>query len=344
MQEKTYHIQVTEQTGLWVIGAINQYPFEAKVYDKGSPFGIDTGRVVKLAIASNQQSREVVGYERGWETYPETRELEDMMEALLQFCEGLPLYEVRRKQPVHITSIITLNFETPEVEGVRRMKLNYKVMGEPRKDLAKALSEILGTEARYLGAPSFSYQVGNYTVDMFGSIICPDLMDQNMVDDITGQLAKRGFEVDSIDNPLTVQLPRTLYDSGAIARLEQIIHNKEPLFKRAFQTEDLTIRKDDEKLSFPWFTLTGNPHEVEAYTTFVAAIGKMAREQKRIIPQIYTGTNDKYTMRLFLVRLGLKGKEHKETRKILMQNLTGNGAWKDGVPPDDTNNNEENTE
>ena len=53
-----------------------------------------------------------------------------------------------------------------------------------------------------------------------------------------------------------------------------------------------------------------------------------------MISQFYLGDNDKYAMRQFLVRLGLKGKEYKETRKILMRNLTGNGAWRDGVPPE----------
>ena len=65
----------------------------------------------------------------------------------------------------------------------------------------------------------------------------------------------------------------------------------------------------------------------------------MAREQKRVIPRIYPGDNDKYAMRQFLVRLGLKGKEYKETRKILFRNLTGNGAWRNGSPTSFTGNN-----
>lgn len=40
--------------------------------------------------------------------------------------------------------------------------------------------------------------------------------------------------------------------------------------------------------------------------------------------------NEKYAFRCFLLRLGFIGEEYKEARKILLKNLTGNGAWKNG--------------
>ena len=40
--------------------------------------------------------------------------------------------------------------------------------------------------------------------------------------------------------------------------------------------------------------------------------------------------NEKYAFRCFLLRLGFIGDEYKETIKILLKNLTGNGAWKNG--------------
>lgn len=38
--------------------------------------------------------------------------------------------------------------------------------------------------------------------------------------------------------------------------------------------------------------------------------------------------NEKYAFRCFLLKLGFIGDEYKTTRKILLQNLSGNGAWK----------------
>ncbi|MBQ2695073.1 hypothetical protein IJG04_00320 [Candidatus Saccharibacteria bacterium] len=333
MSTKTYTVKVAWQDNLWVAGSIEGYVFEAKVYDEGSPFGIDEGRISKLTISAPITGQEVVGYERGWMTYPETYELEDLLEALIIFCDGLPPYEERRILPMCQTRVVTLHSASERTGRPNTMKLNYKVAGKPRKELVAALAKIVQCEASYLGAPSFSYKVGNYIVDKVGCVHCLELVSQEVIDNVTHQLAKQGFELDSVENPLTIQLPMKLYDSHAIARLEQIVANKESLFKRAFQTDNLVIEKHDGKLCFPWFTLTGDPHEADAYSRFIAAVARMAKEQKRVIPQIYIGENDKYTMRLFLVRLGLKGEEYKETRKILMRHLTGNGAWKYGAPP-----------
>ncbi len=41
----------------------------AKVYDEGSEFGIDGGRISKLRITINGET--VVSYDRGWEIEPE---------------------------------------------------------------------------------------------------------------------------------------------------------------------------------------------------------------------------------------------------------------------------------
>ena len=43
-----------------------------------------------------------------------------------------------------------------------------------RKALAKAIAEELGTTARYLGLPSYGYQIGDFTVDHDGNIIGED--------------------------------------------------------------------------------------------------------------------------------------------------------------------------
>ena len=44
------------------------------------------------------------------------------------------------------------------------MIYHFNVSGQERKNLVKAISEYLGMEAKYLGAPTFAYQVGTYTI------------------------------------------------------------------------------------------------------------------------------------------------------------------------------------
>ena len=48
--------------------------------------------------------------------------------------------------------------------------------------------------------------------------------------------------------------------------------------------------------------------------------------------------NAKFTMRLFLIRLGFIGDEYKTARKILLRNLTGNSSWKSGHRPERNEN------
>ena len=54
------------------------------------------------------------------------------------------------------------------------MTINYNLTGAQRKTLVTALTEILATESKYLGAPSFAYQVGEYHIDKTGTLTGPD--------------------------------------------------------------------------------------------------------------------------------------------------------------------------
>ena len=104
----------------------------------------------------------------------------------------------------------------------------------------------------------------------------------------------------------------------------RIPHN--PLHK-AFKAKSLEIVVDDEKVSFPWFELIDSDH-FNAYTQFISAITKMAKEQKRILGREREVENEKYAFRCFLLRLGFIGDDYKLTRKILLENLEGSAAFK----------------
>ena len=69
-----------------------------------------------------------------------------------------------------------------------------------------------------------------------------------------------------------------------------------------------------------------------AYTKFIAALGKMCREKKRITAKEKSVENEKYAFRCFLLSLGFIGDEYKADRKILLSRLDGNSAWKGGRP------------
>lgn len=59
----------------------------------------------------------------------------------------------------------------------------------------------------------------------------------------------------------------------------------------------------------------------------------MAKTQQRVNATQKQVDNEKYAFRCFLLRLGFVGSEFKTERKILLKNLSGNSAFKNGAPP-----------
>ena len=54
----------------------------------------------------------------------------------------------------------------------------------------------------------------------------------------------------------------------------------------------------------------------------------MAIEQKRVLDKPYDGDNDRFTMRIFMVRLNMKGPQFALACKLMMRHLTGNSGWR----------------
>ena len=70
-----------------------------------------------------------------------------------------------------------------------------------RKALVKAIAEELGTESTYLRAPTYAYQIGDFTVDRDGNIIGEDF---GALQDF---LARNGYELpDQMTSPMRKRL------------------------------------------------------------------------------------------------------------------------------------------
>lgn len=89
---------------------------------------------------------------------------------------------------------------------------------------------------------------------------------------------------------------------------------------------------EENVISFPWFEKMPAADECKAYTAFIASLCQMSIKQKRINSTEKPIANDKYAFRCFLLRLGFVGDAHKATRKVLLKNLTGSSAFKNGLP------------
>ena len=154
-------------------------------------------------------------------------------------------------------------------------------------------------------------------------------VNEDRADDIQDdESSESNTSAETDDSKLTVSIPRAKLPDDAMMRLRAIVSNKEELFKRALLADALPIEVTEDEVSFPWFTLTGIDGEAEAYAQFITYLCKMAVEQKRVQDKPYDGDNDRFAMRIFMVRMGMKGKQFDLARKLMRKHLTGNSGWR----------------
>jgi len=98
------------------------------------------------------------------------------------------------------------------------MKINYNITGAQRKSLVGAISTALGAPTKYLGAPTFAYEVGGYHIDKTGTLTGPDNLD------LEDALHQQGFDADGdtrhYDEPDTYE--SGLDGMGAIPAFEDL--------------------------------------------------------------------------------------------------------------------------
>ena len=180
------------------------------------------------------------------------------------------------------------------------------------------------------GMPTCAYKISDlYTVTKEGNLEISDSADGKEVEMLIDELVHRGYDVplDEEENGLTVEMPLELVDESTIDRLRKIVENKGELFKAAFKTDNLEIIIEADKICFPWFTVE-NDDDADAYCTFISMLCEFAKNQKRINNKPETTDNPKYTMRCYLLRLGMIGVEYKAVRKVLLRNLSGSSAFR----------------
>jgi len=134
---------------------------------------------------------------------------------------------------------------------------------------------------------------------------------------------------------LCIEVPLDGFSPEAIENLCKMVLAKGPLIKKALDVDDLPIKVVDDKIVFDWFS-TADSDSIAACTQFISQLCNTAKSKKRVTaktPEYFE--NEKFAMRVWLIGLGMVGAEYKLARKILMQNLSGNGAWRYGAPEKD---------
>lgn len=227
------------------------------------------------------------------------------------------------------------------------MTVYYNV--QDRKPLVKAISEFTGADAVYMRTPTYAYRIDYFTVTREGNLEFDDRADSEEIEGLLEFLAERGFiaenaateplEMSSEEIPaatdstghsepvgLTVEIS---LESTAVGNLTNLLEAKGRLIRRALAVESLPIEVTDSAVKFPWFA-DCSADECKAYTHFISALCKLAKSAKRVTAREKETDNDKYAFRCFLLRLGFIGSEYKAERKILLRNLTGSSAFRNG--------------
>lgn len=223
---------------------------------------------------------------------------------------------------------------------------------QDRKPLVKAISEFTGADAVYMRTPTYAYRIDYFTVTREGNLEFDDRADSEEIESLLEFLAERGFiaeiaDTNATEQPetaseevsatadsaehsepvgLTVEVP---LDGPAVENLTKLLEAKGRLICRALSVDSLPIEVTDSTVKFPWFAEC-SADECKAYTHFISALCELAANAKRVTAKEKETDNDKYAFRCFLLRLGFIGSEYKTERKILLRNLTGSSAFRNG--------------
>ncbi|MDD6966387.1 MAG: virulence protein [Firmicutes bacterium] len=219
------------------------------------------------------------------------------------------------------------------------MTITINAQGSERKRLVQCISKWLGYKPNYLGAPTFSYQVDSFTIEKNGNLTFDDSADSEVIERLLQHIYDEGFDIDQShtedeEEPtqVCISLPRSRFTNSSLENLKAILTAKGGLIQKALGVRSLPVEVTEDKVSFPWFSEMPTPEELSAYEMFICKLCEMAGNQKRITAKEKAVDNEKYAFRCFLLRLGFIGTEHKQTRKILLRNLAGSSAFKDGQP------------
>jgi len=225
-----------------------------------------------------------------------------------------------------------------------------------------------------LAAPSFAYQVGDYTVDRQGNV----LDSQGQVMELDALLAGGKEELETMTEQETIEagteqetaepinleigLPLEGYQGQTLRNLLNIIYSKQPLIKKALDLDTDLVSKevinaldqqpmttlehfqkaladkncpgidfnfDKETITFKLGQGGDDPKKVEAATQLLGLVNLNARRSKQnISAKVKATDNEKYTFRTWLLRLGMIGDDYRLARRVLLQNLSGNSAFR----------------
>lgn len=246
-----------------------------------------------------------------------------------------------------------------------------------RKETVKALGEHFGVKPKYMGVPSFAYQIETaeetYTVDRAGKITTSAGIEVEPETLLNGRIEEKIIETTTTVAKITgfeVSVPMEGHTGTTLRNLVNMIYSKHGLIKKSlglnadivegefctgineakteiledFKTAIKSIGADkcpgigfdfnNGTITFKFLEGEASSEKVKAFTQLVALLNQNAKALKHASAKAKDTDNDKFTFRIFLIRLGMVGDEYKVARKVLLEKLEGNSAFRSGSKPE----------
>lgn len=226
-----------------------------------------------------------------------------------------------------------------------------------RRKMVQDIAEYTGEEMHYVGPPTFSYTVGNLTIDRDGVITSETEEGEDLLKQF---LQEKGYLEAPVDE-VKIEIPVDTGDGKFLQNLLAMIHARAYLINRitkyeTFAVSDSLLEKleqlpeenayeafqtlltadseglkglmvENGKVSFA-FPLSPDSAKNKAYAELAAKMIKKAKEAKRVSATPVVEENEKYYLRIWLVQLGMAGTENKDSRKALLAGLKGHTAFR----------------
>ncbi|WCK55125.1 hypothetical protein PP175_03820 [Aneurinibacillus sp. Ricciae_BoGa-3] len=237
-----------------------------------------------------------------------------------------------------------------------------------RKEMVKILGEHFGVKPTYLGVPSCNYQIETaeetYIIDRAGNITTFEGKQVEFEQLLNGTIEENKPEAEEITG-FEISVSLEGHTGSTLRNLINMIYSKQMLIKKAIEMEENIINDeyiravnegkiatlDDFKTAtqdvmckwididvphsrivFKFVKEDREPERIKAYTQLVTLINQYAKTLQYASAKVKDTDNEKFTFRTWLIRLGMIGDEYKVARKLLLQNLKGNSAFRYSKP------------
>ena len=228
-----------------------------------------------------------------------------------------------------------------------------KTKAETGKQIAPIIEDVLGARAKYMGPPSFAYEVGGVVVQRDGNVNA-----DTHIEEITERLGAEKLLVD--EDSLEIKVPIKDMDARQLTNLLNILFSRQKMLNHSIGVDNFYVDESlvsylkedkpdsveavkgnsarfemtkgfhftEDEVVFTGFPVNGDYKCATAYCSLVAMIVDQARKSRRTTTKIVESENEKYAARIWLNQLGLTGRGGKEIRQVFLRNLEGNSAFR----------------